>query len=459
MADNIGTKELPLRVAIVGSGPSGFYAAEALFGAEVEVLVDMYDRLPAPFGLVRYGVAPDHGKIKNVTRVYEKTASNSAFSFFGNVDVGTDITLDEMRQYYDAIVFASGAQTDRQLGIPGEDLAGSHAATEFVAWYNGHPDFIDRTFDLSCETAVVIGIGNVAVDVARILSKTVNELKNTDIAAHALEVLANSKIKNIHLIGRRGPVQAAFTPQELKELGALEDCEFVLEDPSLEINSESQAELDLPKASQARKLIKILTEFSQRPATAKSRRLVLHLLKSPTELVGDGRVNEVVLERNTLIGEPGKQKSRGTGETENLACGVLFRSVGYRGTPIPGVPFHDQWGIIPNEDGRVVDDGKPVPGLYAAGWIKRGPSGIIGTNKPDSIATIKALLADLPSLNPCPRREKESVMAHLSSKGVKFVDYDAWKKIDAAEVTRGEEKGKPREKFVTVDEMLAAAGL
>jgi len=459
MSGNLGTKELPLRVAIVGSGPSGFYAAEALFGAEAEVQVDMYDRLPAPFGLVRYGVAPDHGKIKNVTKVYEKTASNPAFSFFGNVDVGSDITLDELRQYYDAIVFASGAQTDRQLGIPGEELLGSHAATEFVAWYNGHPDYVERTFDLSCETAVVIGIGNVAVDVARILSKTVDELKITDISEHALNVLAESKIKNIHLIGRRGPAQAAFTPQELKELGELQDCEFVLDDPSLELNPESQAELDQPKASQARKLIKILTEFAQRPATAKSRRLVLHLLKSPIELVGDGRINEVVLENNTLIGEPGKQKSRGTGETEHLDCGVLFRSVGYRGAPIPGVPFDDQWGIIPNEDGRVVDNGKPVPGLYAAGWIKRGPSGIIGTNKPDSIATVKALLADMPSLEPCPKREKESVMAHLSSKGVKVVDYDAWKKIDAAEIARGEAKGKPREKFVTIDGMLAAAGL
>jgi ferredoxin--NADP+ reductase len=459
MSDILGTKELPLRVAIVGSGPSGFYAAEALFGAEAEAQVDMYDRLPAPFGLVRYGVAPDHGKIKNVTRVYEKTASNPAFSFLGNVDVGSDITLDEMQQFYDAIVVASGAQTDRQLGIRGEDLACSHAATEFVAWYNGHPDFVDRTFDLSCETAVVIGIGNVAVDVARILSKTVDELKNTDISEHALNVLAESKIKNIHLIGRRGPAQAAFTPQELKELGALDDCEFVLDDPALELNPESQAELDPPKASQARKLIKLLNDFAQRPTSPKSRQLILHFLKSPIELVGDRRINAVILERNTLVGEPGKQKSRGTGETERLNCGVLFRSVGYRGTPIPGVPFHEKWGIIPNEDGRVVDDGKPVAGLYAAGWIKRGPSGIIGTNKPDSIATIKALLADLPSLEPCPKREKESVLAHLSKKSIKFVDYDAWKQIDAAEIARGEEKGKPREKFVTVDEMLAAAGL
>jgi ferredoxin--NADP+ reductase len=306
---------------------------------------------------------------------------------------------------------------------------------------------------------MVIGIGNVAVDVARILSKTVDELKNTDISEHALAVLAESKIKNVHLIGRRGPAQAAFTPQELKELGALADCEFVLDDPTVELNPESQAELDQPKASQARKLIKLLNEFAQRPAAPKSRELKLHFLKSPTELLGDGRLNQVILERNTLVGEPGKQKSRGTGETERLDCGVLFRSVGYRGTPIPGVPFHDEWGIVPNEEGRVIDDDQPVAGLYAAGWIKRGPSGIIGTNKPDSIATVKALLADMTSLEPCPNRDKGSVLEHLAEKGVKVVDYDAWKKIDAAEIAKGEEKDKPREKFVTVDEMLVAAGL
>jgi len=458
MTDTLGNIKLPARVAIVGSGPSGFYAAEALFGAEAEVVVDVYDRLPAPFGLVRYGVAPDHGKIKNVIKVYEKTASNPAFSFFGNVDVGSDIALDELRQHYDAVIFASGAQSDRHLGIPGEDLTGSHAATEFVAWYNGHPDYVDRQFDLSCETAVVVGVGNVAVDVARILAKTADELKHTDISEHALDVLAGSKIKDVHLVGRRGPVQAKFTPQELKELGELGSCDLVLEENVLDLNPESRAELDDPKSSQARKLIKLLTDFSQRPASSKPKRLFLHFLKSPIEIVGDGRVNRVVLERNALTGEPGKQKSSGTGETESLNCGVLFRSVGYRGIPIPGVPFHEQWGVIPNEDGRVVDGDNPVPGLYTSGWIKRGPSGIIGTNKPDSIATVKALLADLPALEPCPNRDSQALREQLASKGVKVVDYDMWKKIDTAEIALGEPKGKPREKFVTVDDMLAAAG-
>jgi ferredoxin--NADP+ reductase len=458
MTVTLGESELPARVAIVGSGPSGFYAAEALFESEAEVLVDMFDQLPAPFGLVRYGVAPDHGKIKNVIKVYEKTASNPAFSFFGNVNVGINITLDELRRFYDAIIFASGAQSDRHLGIPGEDLAGSHAATEFVAWYNGHPDYVDRTFDLSCETAIVVGVGNVAVDVARILAKTAEELEHTDISEHALEVLAESKIRHVHLVGRRGPVQAKFTPQELKELGELGSCDLVLEENALELNPESQAELDDPKNSQARKLMKLLRGFAARPAPSKPKRLFLHFLESPIEIVGDGRVSRVILERNALTGDPGNQKSSGTGKTESLDCGIIFRSVGYRGIPIPGVPFHERWGVIPNEDGRVIDDGKPVPGLYTSGWIKRGPSGIIGTNKPDSIATVRALLADLKTLEPCPDRDSRRLRDLLETNGVRIVDYETWKKIDAAEIERGKAKGKPREKFATVEEMLAAAG-
>lgn len=459
MTAKLGTKELPARVAIVGSGPSGFYAAGALFGADPEVLVDMYDRLPAPFGLVRYGVAPDHGKIKNVIKVYEKSASNPAFSFFGNVDIGKDIQVAELRKYYDAIIFASGAQSDRHLRIPGEDLPGSHSATEFVAWYNGHPDYVDWKFDLSCETAVVIGVGNTAVDVARILSKTADELKDTDIAEHALEVLAGSRVKDVHLIGRRGPAQAKFTPQELKELGEMGSCGLVLDGASLELNPESRAELDDPKNSEARKIYELLTGFAQKPPSSKPKRLLLHFLKSPIEFVGDERVNEVVLEWNRLTGEPGNQKSVGSGETERLDCGVVFRSVGYRGVAIPGVPFHEKWAIIPNEDGRVVDDGKPIAGLYTAGWIKRGPLGLIGSNKPCSIETVKNLLADLPALEPCPNRDGQPLLDHLSRNGIRVIDYDTWKKIDAVEIDRGKAEGKPREKIVNVNDMFAAVGL
>jgi len=459
---DLGSGEMPARVAVVGSGPSGFYAAEAMFGSDAAVEVDVYDKLPAPFGLVRYGVAPDHGKIKNVIAKYEKIASNPAFSFFGNVDVGVDISVDELRQFYDAIIFTSGAQTDRRLGIPGEDLPGSHPATEFVAWYNGHPDYTDYQFDLSHDVAIVIGVGNVAVDVARILAKSVDELKHTDIAAGALDVLAESKIKEVHLIGRRGPAQAKFTAQELKELGELEICDLAMEDSALDLNPESRAELDDPNNKGAAKIYKLLNEFAARPTEDtedKERQLFLRFLESPVELVGDGHLKQVVLEKNKLTGEPGEQKSIGTGMTEYLQCGILFRSVGYRGVAIPGVPFRDDWGIIPNEDGRVMDGDSPVPGIYAAGWIKRGPSGIIGTNKPCSIATVKNLVADLPTLTPCPNRDRGAVREFLADNGIKVVDYDSWRKIDAAEVKRGKEAGKPREKFVTVDEMLSTAGL
>ena len=302
MSANLGTFERPLRVCIVGSGPSGFYATEELLSGKVAVKVDMFDRLPAPFGLVRYGVAPDHPKIKNVIKVYEKTAANPQFSFFGNVEVGRTIGIKELQMFYDAIIFACGAQTDRTLGIPGENLSGSYTATEFVAWYNGHPDYRNRKFDLSHEVAVVVGQGNVAMDVSRILCKTVDELKNTDIAQYALEALAQSKIKEVHLIGRRGPVQAAFTPPEIKEFGELHDCDPIVNPPDINLNSESHSEIENPQNITAKKNFEILREFSMRPFPHKGRKFIIHFFKSPKELKGNGRVEQLVLERNTLSG-------------------------------------------------------------------------------------------------------------------------------------------------------------
>ena len=451
------TPERPMRIATVGSGPSGFYAAEALLGAEPTVEVDMYDSLPAPFGLVRYGVAPDHAKIKNIIARYEKTAGMAGFAFFGNVNVGIDITVTEMRKYYDAIVFACGAQTDRKLGIPGEDLPGSHTATEFVAWYNGHPDCLDRQFDLSHEVAVVIGQGNVAIDVARILCKTVDELKHTDIAEHALQVLAESRVREVHMVGRRGPVQAAFTPPEIKEFGLLEDCEPVVAVAQLELGDASRAELEELKWRDSIKNYDRLTEYAEREPSGKARQFVVDFYASPKELVGDGRVEGVVFERNRLAGDAGKQWAEGTGETYLLECGSFFRSVGYRGVPIEGIPFEDKRGVFPNNAGRLTDGGTIVPGLYAVGWIKRGPSGVIGTNKPDANETVKLLLEDLPTLVPCESPRRGDVMAMLKAKGVRVVDYDAWRRIDACEIARGESTGKPREKFVTIGQMLEAA--
>jgi ferredoxin--NADP+ reductase len=441
------------RIAVVGSGPAGFYAAEALL-AHPDTQVDVYDALPAPFGLVRYGVAPDHPKIKNIIARYEKTAALPGFAFLGNVTVGRDISVEEMRRFYDAIVFSNGAQTDRRLGIPGEDLPGSYTATEFVAWYNGHPDYQDRAFDLSHECVVVIGQGNVAVDVARILCKTVDELKDTDITARALEVLAESKVREVRMIGRRGPVQAAFTPPEMKELGEFSDCDLMVDPAELELNDASKAELEVLKWREAQKNYNLLCDAAAKAPEGKSRRLLIQFYRGPKELVGGPRLDGVVLERNQLSGEAGAQKATGTGVTELVKCGVLFRSVGYRGVPLAGVPFDEKNGTIPNKEGRVLQNGQPLSGLYVAGWIKRGPSGIIGTNKPDSFETVKALLADLPTLARCAEPSREALLALLKSRNVRVVGYDDWRLIDAAEIERGAAVGKPREKFTSIDEML-----
>ena len=451
---NLGTNDRPLRVAIIGSGPSGFYAAEELLQKNLKIKVDMYDRLPAPFGLVRYGVAPDHPKIKNVIKVYEKIASQEAFEFFGNVEVGKDVSIQELQNFYDAIIFASGAQTDRSLGVPGENLAGSYTATEFVAWYNGHPEYRNRQFDLLHEVVVIVGQGNVAMDVGRILSRTVEELKNTDITQYALEVLAQSKIKEVHLIGRRGPVQAAFTPLEIREFGELADCDPVLDSSYLNLNSESQAELNDIKVPTRRKNFEILKEFAHRPPSGKKRKFVIHFYKSPKELKGSSHLEKLVLEKNKLTGPAGNQQAVGTGELEEMSCGILFRSVGYRGVPIAEIPFDEKKGVIPNIGGRIVQSHQPIPGLYAVGWIKRGPNGVIGTNKPDSAETVQNLINDLPQLSSCLNPSSLAVKDLLKKKNIRFVTFPDWKKIDTAEIELVQKLGKAREKFTDVEKML-----
>ncbi len=447
----LGTPETPLRVAIVGSGPSGFYAAEALFKSEHAIHIDMYEKLPVPFGLVRSGVAPDHPKIKNVTRIYDKIAANPGFNFMGNVTIGEDISVADLREHYHAVLFASGASSDRRLNIPGEDLERSYTATEFVAWYNGHPEYRDRVFDLSRENAVIIGQGNVAVDVCRILSKSIEELKATDIADHALEALAESKIKNIYMIGRRGPAQAAFTPQEAKELGELELTEVVIDAADLDLSEADEAELEMNPAKRKNvAMMRDLLSKSQAGEFAnKPRKLHLMFFQSPVALEGDsGSVEHVILERNALSGEAGQQRARGTGEKTSLDSGIFFRSVGYRGLPMQGVPFRDDWGVFHNEGGRI------ETGMYTAGWIKRGPSGIIGTNKPCSYDTVKMLLEDVDQLE-CAVADTEPLRAKLQSKAVRVVSYADWKKIDEAEVAAGAAKGKSRSKFTRVEDMLA----
>jgi len=451
----LGSEANPLQVAVVGSGPSGFYAAEALLKSGRTVNVDLVERLPAPFGLVRYGVAPDHPKLKEAILAYQIIARLPRFAFLGNVTVGRDVTVDELLAHYHAVVFACGAETDRHLGVPGEDLAGSHTATEFVAWYNGHPEYRDRHFDLSAEVVAIVGQGNVAADVSRILAKSVDELRGTDIAEHALDALAASRVREIHVIGRRGPAQAKFTNKELKELGELANCAAEVDPGALELNAESQAELEAKANFVSVKNVEILRDFASRGQSGKARRLIFHFLKGPVKIEGAARVQQVVLARNRLEGKPFWQSATATGDTETLACGLLFRSIGYSGVPVPGVPFDAKRGVIPSRDGRVVDAAEnPLPGLYTAGWIKRGPTGIIGTNRADSVATVKSLLADSAALPQQARKGSEGLAALLAARGVRTVCYGDWEAIDAKEVARGQPKGKPREKFTRVDEML-----
>ena len=428
-----------LRIAVVGSGPAGFYAAGALLAADVPVEVDMIERLPTPWGLVRLGVAPDHPKIKSVSRAFEKIALQPGFRFLGNVEVGRDILPEELLEYYDAVVYAVGAQTDRRIGIPGEDLPGSWPATEFVAWYNGHPDFPELEFDLTGERAVVIGNGNVAVDVARMLALTPDELAATDTTDAALDALNGSGIKEIVMVGRRGPAQAAFTTPELHELGELAGADVIV-DPADLVGVE-------PTDTNSQRNLEVLREYAAREPSGKPKRLVLRFFRSPTAILGEAAVEAVELVRNTLDED---ERAVPTEDKEVLECGIVFRSVGYRGVALPGVVFDERSGTIPNERGRV------SPGIYAAGWIKRGPSGVIGTNKKDAAETVELLLEDLRD-TPRKGRSAEEIDAFLLDRGIRLVLYPGWTSIDELERAAGEKLGRPRVKLCTWDELLAAA--
>jgi ferredoxin--NADP+ reductase len=460
---SVGTADNPLRVAIVGSGPAGFYAAEHLLKNEnVEVEVDMFDRLPTPFGLVRAGVAPDHPKIKSVIRVYEKTAAREGFRFFGNVDVGREITIADLAARYNAIVYAYGTATDRQLGIPGEDLPGSHAATEFVNWYNAHPDFAKAQFDLSCDRVVVIGNGNVAADVARMLALPKQELDTTDTADHAIEPLTSSNVKEIVVLGRRGPAQAAFTNPEVRELGELTDADIVIDPADVELDQISAEFVESDECEPTNKRnVEIFTEFSQREPEGKPKRVIMKFLRSPIEILGSGRVEKLIVGVNELVrDESGAIKARDTGEREEIECGLVLRSIGYKGVGLDGVPFDSSRGVIPNEAGRVVDpeSGQQVAGHYAVGWIKRGPSGVIGTNKKDAQETVDALFADLEAGKVPERAPVEpGIEELLAERAPDHVTYQGWKAIDAAEVAAGEPHGRPRVKFCNVEEMIDVA--
>jgi len=462
----IGTAERPLRVAIVGSGPSGLYAAEALLSSTAPICsCDVFDRMPAPFGLVRCGVAPDHQNIKKVIAAYEKTINRAAFRFFGGVKLGQHLTVDDLRACYDAIIYAVGCESDTKLGIPGEDLPGVHSATEFVGWYNGHPDHVNNKFNLGVEAALVAGVGNVSMDVSRILARTADELAVYDMPAYAIETLRRDlKVKTIHVVGRRGPEQANFSPKEIKELGHLENADLVLKQENIHL---PEALPEIGKADvEVVQNLQYLAQKMKEPLAGKPRQIVLHFLLSPLEFQAgpDGRLARVKMERNALVKDAqGNVKARGTGEIMYIDAGLVFKAVGYRGKPVPGVPFDERKGHIPNDAGRVLKDAKDtqtVPGQYVVGWAKRGPSGLIGTNKGDSIATVQALLADFKAgtLPVTTLADPNAVQSILSDRKVAYVSYADWKRIDAAEIARGKSANKIREKFLSIEEMFKAAG-
>jgi len=452
----------PLRVAIVGSGPAGFYAAEQLLNAQgVDVSVDMFERLATPWGLVRAGVAPDHPKIKAVTRRYEKTAGKDGFRFFGNAEVGSDLPVEELKAHYDVVLYAFGASGDRRLGIPGEDLAGSHSSTEFVAWYNGHPDFADHAFDLTATTAVVVGNGNVALDVARMLALPRATLATTDVADHALEALAASSIEEVVVLGRRGPAQAAFTTPELIELSELAQADVIVDPGDMELDPASAKAVEEADA-QVKKKIEVLHGYAASEPHGHERRIVLRFFASPLEIVGGERVEGIRVGRTELV-EDGEGRLRAvvTEQEETIPCQLVFRSVGYKGTPLPGVPFDEASGTIPNDHGRVLEapGGAQRPGEYVSGWIKRGPSGIIGTNKKDSQDTVDALLADhaagkIPS---APVEDPDAILTLLADRCPDHITYAHWEAIDEAERSAGEPDGRPRVKLVRREHLLDAA--
>ena len=449
------------KIAVIGSGPAGFYAAGELFRQQSwDIKVDMFERLPTPFGLVRGGVAPDHQKIKSVTKIYSRIAENENFRFFGNVEFGRDIKQSDLLEHYDAVIYTVGSPADRALGIPGEDLSGSHSATEFVAWYNGHPDFREHKFDLSVKYAFVIGMGNVALDVARILAKNPEELAETDITDYALKALRKSQLEDIWLVGRRGPLQAAFSPVELREFLELPEADVVIEENALELDAESQHILETISGKDTKKNIEILKQMSAMAASGKKRKVHFLFLASPLEISGDGKVEKIRMVRNQLVKkEDGSLRPQATDKIVEEDAGLVFRSIGYHGKPLADLPFDQKSGTIPNECGQVKDpeNGNLLRNReYVAGWIKRGPSGVIGTNKQDAVETVHRMLETFlkEKIESGKNVSNPDIVSLLEKRKVEFVSFADWKLLDAHEIEAGQKQGRPRVKLTSIAEML-----
>jgi ferredoxin/flavodoxin---NADP+ reductase len=444
------------RVAIVGAGPSGFYTAEQLLAQGFEV--DLLDLLPTPYGLVRAGVAPDHPKIKSVTRVYDRTAARDGFRFFGGVAVGEDVARADLLARYHAIVYAVGTGSDNRLGIPGEDRPGSYAATRFVAWYNGHPHARDEHFELSATRAVVVGNGNVAIDIARMLVLDPDELATTDTADHALAALASAQVEEVILLGRRGPAQAAFTNPELRELGELSRAAPIVDPAELELDEHSAAWLQNGADPTSKRNYELLRAYSDRPPGDASHRIALRFLRSPVELLGEGEHGHVTGMRIVHNRIDENLRAVPTDREEVIPCGLVIRSIGYRGTPLGDVPFDARRGLIRNDGGRVcAEDGRPHAGEYCVGWIKRGPSGVIGTNKKDAADTVARIVEDAEAGRLPEPALPDDPAAWLRASAPAVVEWDGWQAIDEHERALGEPAGRPRVKLVSEDELVAAS--
>ena len=433
---------MTVRVAIVGSGPSGFYTADALIKSGADCEIDVIDRLPTPFGLIRAGVAPDHQKTKNVSRAYEKTALNDSVAYFGNVDVGKDVGIEDLKGLYDAVVLAIGSPYDRKLGVPGEDKKGVFGSADFVGWYNGHPDFRDLEPDLNTKAVVVIGNGNVAIDCARVLVKTPDEMSTTDIATHAADAIHAAPLEDVYMVGRRGPVEAKFTNVELREMGELQECTPIIDAAKIPGEVPAEEEMSDRDRRLKDKNLGTLRSFVDAEPAGRKRRVHFQFYASPVEILGEDIVKGIRLEKT----EVRDGRAVGTGETYDIPCGIVIPAIGYQGQPLDGVPFDERNGVIQNDEGRVAE------GVYAVGWIRRGPTGVIGTNKHDGDAASRQIQEDCTDGGKAGRAGLKDL---LTEKSVRWVDYSDWQKIDEAEKSAAAE-GAPRRKLTRIPEMLAA---
>ena len=461
-AYSLGSKERPLKAAVIGSGPSGFYAAEGLLKKEgLYAEVDMFEYLPTPYGLVRAGVAPDHQSIKSITGIYDRIAHLPNFRFWGNIDIGQDISVDEIDARFDLIIFAIGAQSDRAMCIKGEELNGCHSATAFVGWYNGHPDYRDYSIDLSGKRAVIIGMGNVATDIARILALSPAEMAKTDLADYAVQALSKSQLEEIEIIARRGPLQAAFTPVGVRKFPTLENAIACVDPAELQLEPVSRKLLEGTEDKRILRNMEFLNKITENKPIANKKTIRFIFRRSPTEIFGkDGVVQGIKLARNELFESKSGDLKISLGEaTETHKADLVFNSIGYQVKPIEGIQIDEERGVIANKDGRLVDlsTNQIIPNRYVVGWAKRGANGVIGTNKPDSLDTLQCLFEDLSQENITIKTSpvEETTEQWLINKGICFVRFEDWKQIDKEELSHGDLKGKPREKITTVKEMLA----